>query len=211
MGAHPGSLGAVRFSAAIVIVDARVQHGKNMVTGANRDGFHLAGVEVARDVLPNANVADLRVVKDGEECPACQEPLETFKALEVGHIFKQGKRFSDFEMGAYGIGLGRLLAAVVEAHHDEDGIIWPPSLAPFDATVLTLGPEPELAATAEQICADLNRAGLEVLYDDRDERAGVKFKDADLIGIPRRIGVGRRGIEEVNRPERALRLEHLRQ
>src|SRR5262249_33504192 len=97
-------------------------------------------------------------------------------------------------MGAYGIGLGRLLAAVVEAHHDADGIIWPASLAPFDATVLTLGGEPELGPIAEAAAQALADAGLEVLYDDRDERAGVKFKDADLIGAPLRIGVGRRAL-----------------
>lgn len=208
MGAHPGSLGAVHLTHAKVLVDERLTGCTTMVTGANRDGVHLAGVDVARDVLPHASVADLRVVRHGEGCPACGATLEAFKALEVGHIFKQGKRYSDFEMGAYGIGLGRLLAAVVEAHHDADGIIWPPSLAPFDVTVLTLGPEAELATTAEDVCAELQKGGLEVLYDDRDERAGVKFKDADLIGIPRRISVGRRGIEEVSRRERVLPPEH---
>jgi prolyl-tRNA synthetase len=139
----------------------------------------------------------------------CDGALDSFTALEVGHIFKLGTRFSErmgatvlnaegaavpLVMGSYGIGLGRLLAAVVEHHHDADGIVWPPSLAPFDATVLTLGDEPDLAPFAEQVVCQLEAAGLDVLYDDRDERAGVKFKDADLIGIPIRVGVGKRGL-----------------
>jgi prolyl-tRNA synthetase len=129
--------------------------------------------------------------------------------LEVGHIFKQGTRYSarmgatildasgaevPLVTGAYGIGLGRLMAAVVETHHDADGIIWPKSVAPFDVVVLTLGPEPELTCLAEAAISELERAGFDVLYDDRDERPGVKFKDADLIGIPLRVAVGRRGL-----------------
>jgi prolyl-tRNA synthetase len=209
MGAHAGSLGAVGFDSAQVLVDASLAGRTNMVTGANRDGFHLRGVDLARDILPNARLADLRTVRGGEGCPECSRPLEAFPALEVGHIFKQGTRYSarmratildasgaevPLMMGAYGIGLGRLMAAIVESHHDADGIIWPPAVAPFDAVVITLGAEPELSTLAEAAVCELERAGLEVLYDDRDERAGVKFKDADLIGVPLRIGVGRRGI-----------------
>jgi prolyl-tRNA synthetase len=209
MGAHAGSLGAVGLHAATVLVDASLSGRSNMVTGANRDGFHLRGVDLSRDILPNATLSDLRTARDGEGCPQCSENLEAFPALEVGHIFKQGTRYSarmgatildatgvevPLMMGAYGIGLGRLMAAIVEAHHDDDGIIWPASVAPFDAVVMTLGAEPELASLAEAAVCELESAGLEVLYDDRDERAGVKFKDADLIGIPLRIGVGRRGL-----------------
>jgi prolyl-tRNA synthetase len=211
MGAHAGSLGAVGFDAAPVLVDASLDGRTNMVTGANRDGFHLRGVDLSRDVLSGstARLADLRTVREGEGCPRCDGVLQRFPALEVGHIFKQGTRYSErmgatildaagaevpLLMGAYGIGLGRLMAAIVEAHHDADGIIWPASVAPFDAAVLTLGVEPELAPLAEAAVCQLVGAGLEVLYDDRDERAGVKFKDADLIGIPLRIGVGRRAI-----------------
>jgi prolyl-tRNA synthetase len=212
MGAHPGSLGSVAFTGAPVLLDETLADRTNMVTGANRDGYHLRGVHVARDILSGsgARAADLRAVQAGEGCPNCDARdgvLESFSALEVGHIFKQGTRYSarlgatvldasgaerPLVMGAYGIGLGRLMAAVVEAHHDDDGIIWPASIAPFDATVLVLGAEPELAALAEAAAAVLEQAGLDVLLDDRDERAGVKFKDADLIGIPVRIGVGRR-------------------
>jgi prolyl-tRNA synthetase len=210
MGAHAGSLGAVGFDSAQVLVDASLAGRTNMVTGANRDGFHLRGVDLARDILPNASLADVRTVRAGEGCPECADGvLVAFPALEVGHIFKQGTRYSGrmgatvldargaevpLLMGAYGIGLGRLMAAIVEAHHDADGIIWPPSVAPFDAVVMTLGGEPELSTLAEAAVCELDRAGLEVLYDDRDERAGVKFKDADLIGVPLRIGVGRRGL-----------------
>jgi prolyl-tRNA synthetase len=211
MGAHPGSLGAARFDSAPVLVDSSLTGRTNMVTGANRDGFHLTGVDLARDILANRQTrsADLRSVRGGEGCPECEGTLETFPALEVGHIFKQGTRYSarmgatildaagvevPLQMGAYGIGLGRLMAAAVEAHHDTDGIIWPRSLAPFDATVLTLGAEPELADLAEAAVCELERAGLDVLYDDRDERAGVKFMDADLVGIPLRIGIGRRAL-----------------
>jgi prolyl-tRNA synthetase len=211
MGAHPGSLGAVHFGAARVLVDHTLVDRTDMVTGANRDGFHLRGVDVRRDILSGASMkrADLRTVREGEACTHCDTPLRMLPVLEVGHIFKQGTRYTarigasvldasgaevPMLMGAYGIGLGRLMAAVVEAHHDAEGIIWPASLAPFDATVLTLGPEPELLAVAAAAIRELQHAGMEVLYDDRDERAGVKFKDADLIGIPLRIGIGRRGL-----------------
>jgi prolyl-tRNA synthetase len=211
MGAHPGSLGGVGFAAAPVLVDATLAGRTDMVTGANRDGFHLRGIDVQRDILSTANarVADVRVARNGEQCPNCDRPLESFPALEVGHIFKQGTRYSaalgatvldangaeaPLAMGAYGIGLGRLMAAVVETHHDTDGIIWPRSIAPFDATVLVLGSEPGLLSLAEDTARSLELAGLDVLLDDRDERAGVKFKDADLIGIPARIGVGRRAL-----------------
>ena len=211
MGAHPGSLGAVNFRGAAVLVDRALAGRANMVTGANRDGFHFSGVDVQRDVLSgeHARVEDLRTARAGEGCAHCASILESFSALEVGHIFKLGTRFSErlgatvldaeggavpIVMGSYGIGLGRLLAAVVEVHHDQNGIIWPASLAPFDATVLTLGDEPELGPMAEEVAEQLASVRLEVLYDDRDERAGVKFKDADLIGIPLRVGIGRRGL-----------------
>jgi prolyl-tRNA synthetase len=135
--------------------------------------------------------------------------MESFAALEVGHIFKLGTRYSErmgafvltadgssvpVVMGSYGIGLERLLAAVVEAHHDEHGILWPASLSPYDVEVLTLGDEPEIAVLADTAIAHLLATGLDVLYDDRDERPGVKFKDADLIGIPLRIGIGKRAL-----------------
>jgi prolyl-tRNA synthetase len=180
-----------------------------MVTGANVDGFHLRGVDVARD-LPGTR-AELRSVTRGEGCPHCDGTLDVFKALEVGHIFKLGTKYSvsmranvlgqdgsatPIVMGSYGIGVERIMAAAIELHHDDGGVIWPMSIAPYRATVVTLGKEPELARAAEEVCAALVAAGIDVLYDDRDERAGVKFKDADLIGIPIRIAVGKRGLAD---------------
>jgi prolyl-tRNA synthetase len=184
-----------------------------MVTGANEDGFHLRGVDVRRDVLggPRTRLADLRTVKAGEGCPRCDGTLEVFKALEVGHIFKLGTKYSEslkatvldqdgkqvpIVMGSYGIGVERIMAAAIELHHDENGIRWPMAIAPFHATVLTLGPEPELRKAADELAEALAAAGVEVLYDDRDERAGVKFKDADLVGVPIRIAVGKKGLAE---------------
>ena len=208
MGAHPGSLGAVQFSSARVLVDHAVALRKNMVTGANRDGFHLAGVDVERDI--SGEPADLRTARAGEGCVRCGSPLRSFQALEVGHIFKLATRYSspmgatvlDSEgnrvplmMGSYGIGLERLLAAIVEANHDPSGIIWPSAVAPFSVVVVSLGTEPAVAALAEEVLQDLGRAGVDALHDDRDERAGVKFKDADLIGIPLRITVSSRSVE----------------
>jgi len=213
MGARAGSLGAVRFSGAPVFVDRSLSGRRNMVTGANEDGFHWRGVDVERDILSqgNARVAELRTVRVGEGCPRCDGVLDVFKALEVGHIFKLGTKYSlslnanvlspdgsetPIVMGCYGIGVERIMAAAIELHHDENGIIWPFSIAPYHATVLTLGKEPELAKMAEQAIATLGDAGLDVLYDDRDERAGVKFKDADMLGIPIRVTVGKKGLAE---------------
>jgi prolyl-tRNA synthetase len=213
MGARAGSLGAVAFTAAPVLVDPSLAGRRDMVTGANADGFHLRGVDVARDVLaqPNARLAELRTVRAGEGCPRCPAALEVFKALEIGHIFKLGTRYSvamkasvlkadgaetPIVMGSYGIGVERILAASVELHHDAAGIIWPFAIAPYRATVVTLGKEPELVAAAEEVAAALVAAGYDVLYDDREERPGVKLKDADLIGLPLRIAVGKRGLAE---------------
>jgi prolyl-tRNA synthetase len=213
MGARAGSLGAVRFTRAPVLVDASLGERVNMVAGANEDGFHVRGVDVKRELLsqPNARLADLRTVRAGEGCPSCDGALDLFKALEVGHIFKLGTKYSvsmkasvlkadgteaPIVMGSYGIGVERIMAAAIELQHDENGIIWPLSIAPYGATVLTLGKEPELAKVAEEVVAALSQAGLDVLYDDRDERAGVKFKDADLLGIPVRVAVGKKGLAE---------------
>jgi prolyl-tRNA synthetase len=212
MGAHPGSLGAVGFTKATVLVDQVVSGRTDMVTGANDDGYHLRGVNVERDVLAHgARLADLRTVQAGEGCPNCDDKLELFKALELGHIFKLGTKYSlpleanvltaegtatPVVMGSYGIGIGRVMAAAIELHHDTDGIVWPWTIAPYQAHVVTLGGEPALAEFAEEVVAALEVAGLDVLYDDRDARAGVKFKDADLLGMPLRLGIGRRGLAD---------------
>jgi prolyl-tRNA synthetase len=213
MGARAGSLGGVGFTRAPVYVELSLADRRDMVTGANEDGFHLRGVDVRRDVLggPHAKLADLRTVNAGEGCPRCDGTLDVFKALEVGHIFKLGTKYSEsmkatvldadgkqvpIVMGSYGIGVERIMAAAIELHNDENGILWPMAIAPFHATVLTLGPEPELRKAADELVDALAAAGVEVLYDDRDERAGVKFKDADLVGIPLRIAVGKKGLAE---------------
>ncbi|MFO0583316.1 MAG: proline--tRNA ligase, partial [Anaeromyxobacter sp.] len=213
MGAHAGSLGAVGFSKAPVFVDPSLADRKDMVTGANEDGFHLKGVDVKRDVLSGkqTKLAELRTVQAGEGCPRCDGTLDVFKALEIGHIFKLGTKYSDsmgatvldaegkavpIVMGSYGIGVERILAAAIELHHDENGIKFPVSIAPFQVAVLTLGPEPELEEAAAGVVKALTEAGVEVLHDDRGERAGVKFKDADLIGIPIRISIGKKGLAE---------------
>lgn len=210
MGADPGSLGAVGFTRGRVFVDRTLVGAVGRVTGANQDDVHLEGVDVARD-LAHAVPADLRSVRAGEGCPECGGEIVLFKALEVGHIFKLGTKYSEsmnatvldaegrsvpIVMGSYGIGVERIMAAAVELHHDADGIVWPLAIAPFHATVLTLGKEPELAAAADEVVAALVGAGVEVLYDDRDERPGVKFKDADLLGIPIRIAIGRKGLAQ---------------
>ena len=213
MGAHAGSLGAVGFSKAKVFVDPSLADRKDMVTGANEDGFHLKGIDVKRDVLSGkqTKLAELRTVQAGEGCPRCDGTLDVFKALEIGHIFKLGTKYSDsmgatvldaegkavpIVMGSYGIGVERILAAAIELHHDENGIKFPVSIAPFQVAVLTLGPEPELEQAAAGVVKALAEAGVEVLHDDRGERAGVKFKDADLIGIPIRIAIGKKGLAE---------------
>ncbi len=213
LGARPGSLGGVGFSKAPVFVDPSLAERKDMVTGANEDGFHLRGVDVRRDVLtgPHAKLAELRTVKAGEGCPRCDGTLDVYKALEVGHIFKLGTKYSEslkatvldaegkqvpIVMGSYGIGVERIMAAAIELHHDDNGIRWPASIAPYQVALLTLGPEPELRKAADELADALAAAGVEVLYDDRDERAGVKFKDADLVGLPIRIAVGKKGLAE---------------
>jgi prolyl-tRNA synthetase len=226
MGAHPGSLGAVGFTNVTVVVDLTLADRTNMVTGANDDGFHLRGVDVQRDILAHgARLADLRLVSAGEGCSTCADQLEVYKALELGHIFKLGTRYArplqanvltaagaevPLVMGSYGIGIGRVMAAAIERHHDGDGIIWPFSIAPYHVHVVALGNDPALLALADEVVAILEADGLDVLYDDRDARTGVKFKDADLLGMPLRIAVGRRGLVERTvewKPRRASAVE----
>ena len=214
MGAKPGSLGGVGLGAKPqlrVFIDNRLAGLSGLVTGANQDGFHLRSVSVPRD-LAHAQPADLRTINAGEGCPRCGKPLTVGKALEVGHIFKLGTRYSEMMgarvldeggrevpvvMGSYGIGIERILAGAVELHHDQDGIRFPIGIAPFHVALLPLQMQDKAVRdAAEKIHAELNAAGVEVLLDDRDERAGVKFKDADLIGLPLRITVGKKGLAE---------------
>ncbi|HEX8491402.1 MAG TPA: proline--tRNA ligase [Pyrinomonadaceae bacterium] len=216
LGASAGSLGGVGAKAKAreqgrelrIIADLALKGRRNMTTGANKDDYHLRGVNIARDI-PVDQWVDLRTVASGEACPQCTEgKLDVSKAMEVGHIFKLGTRYSEtmgatvlaqdgkevpLVMGSYGIGVDRIMSAAVELHHDDDGIIWPKAIAPFDCIVtITNMKQDELRAAGEKLYHDLQRGGLEVLLDDRDERAGVKFKDADLIGIPYRITIGKK-------------------
>lgn len=216
LGAGAGSLGGVRAKEIartskqdlLIIADEGLKGRRNMTTGANKDDHHLRGVNIERDIKVD-KWADLRTVTSGEACPRCETGvLEVYKAMEIGHIFKLGTKYSEsmgatvlnqdgkpvpIVMGSYGIGVERIITAAVEQSHDGDGIIWPASLAPFDVVVTVTNMKDEkLREAGEKLYQELQQAGLQVLLDDRDERAGVKFKDADLIGIPYRITVGKK-------------------
>ena|SRR5947209_7969154 len=216
LGADAGSLGGVGAKAKArergkeirILADLALKGRRNMTTGANKDDHHLRGVSISRDIAVDRWI-DLRTVTSGEGCPQCEDgTLEVFKALEIGHIFKLGTKYSvsmgasvlnqegkevPIVMGSYGIGVERIMASAIELHHDADGIIWPKAIAPFDCIVtITNMKQDELRDAGERLYHDLQRAGLDVLLDDREERAGVKFKDADLIGIPYRITIGKK-------------------
>jgi prolyl-tRNA synthetase family II len=211
LGADPGSLGAVAVGDLAVLADEALRGRSNMTTGANEDDFHLRGVDVARDIEV-AGWHDLREVQEGEPCPACSTPLQVRKTIEVAHIFKLGTKYSDplgagfldqngksqpVVMGCYGIGIGRTMAAIAEVCHDENGLIWPVSVAPFEVVVAVLNPkQTETLEAGTRIYEALQAEGIDVLLDDRDERPGVKFKDSELIGIPWRITVGPKGLAE---------------
>jgi prolyl-tRNA synthetase len=215
MGAPAGCLGAVGKDTGApfdgrVFADLALNGRSNMVTGANVDEHHLKGVTPGKDFSPKW--VELRTVQAGEGCPNCQGKLDVFKALEIGHIFKLGLKYSQsmgakvldekgqevpIVMGSYGIGVERVAAAAVELFNDADGIIWPMSIAPFQVALLSLQTQDaQVKAAAEKLYQELGEAGIEVLYDDRDERPGVKFKDADLVGVPLRLAVGKKGLAE---------------
>jgi len=207
-GAGGGSLGPIGVDVEVVADDA-LREGQ-YVAGANRDGWHLLGVEAGRDYEPR--FADIREASEGDTCPECGGALRFETAIEVGHIFKFGARYSEpleamfldedgtekpLLGGSYGIGPGRVLAAAVEQSNDENGIVWPRAIAPYDAHVLALhGGAAEVLEQAEHVAALLGAEGLDVLLDDRDERPGEKFADADLVGIPLRVVVGRKTLED---------------
>jgi prolyl-tRNA synthetase len=203
-GADPGSLGPVGISVEVV-ADEALREGQ-FVAGANRTGYHLRGVQAGRDF--EARFANIRETREGDTCPECGGALRFQTAIEVGHIFKLETDYSvpldatfldedgkekPLVMGSYGIGPGRTMAAVVEQHHDEQGIIWPRSVAPYDVHLIAL---PGLEEQAEEVARKLDEAGDEVLLDDRDQRAGEKFADADLIGLPVRVTVGKKTLED---------------
>jgi len=207
-GAEPGSLGPVGFGGDVVL-DEALRTGQ-FVAGANRTGYHLRGAEHGRDF--DARIADIRLAREGDTCPRCGGALRFQTAVEVGHIFKLGSVYSapldatyldeqsvehPLVMGCYGIGPGRVLAAVVEQRHDERGIVWPASVAPYDAHVLALaGGSDDVAALAAQVAEELSAAGRDVLLDDRDARPGEKFADADLLGCPLRVTVGKKSLDD---------------
>jgi len=217
MGAKPGSLGAVKdtirtpSALAGIFADHAIRLIGNGTTGANKDGFHLRKVNVGRD-LEITKFGDFRRVRPGEPDPKNGQPLKVRRGIEVGHIFKLGTKYAEkfgavytddqkqshpMVMGCYGIGVSRTLQAVIEQSHDNDGIIWPWAIAPFQLLIVVLDPQAEEAMTlARTLGAAAQKAGADVLIDDRAERPGVKFKDADLIGIPLRVTIGAKGLKE---------------
>jgi prolyl-tRNA synthetase len=214
LGAHPGSLGAVSAPDKLpVLADLALSGRAGMTTGANTDDVHLRGVDVARDIKVG-KWADLRAAEEGEPCATCGSPLQVVKGIEVGHIFKLGYKYTDaFDiavsgpdgkpvkpiMGCYGIGVERAMAACIEVHHDDKGIIWPAAIAPFEAVVTVAQQNDAAVAEAgERAYAELLEAGVDVIIDDRPDRAGVKFSDAELVGIPFRVTIGKRGLAAGN-------------
>jgi len=203
-GADPGSIGPVGVTVEVV-ADEALREGQ-FVAGANKTGHHLRGVQAGRDF--EARFANIREVRDGDTCPNCGGALRLQTAIEVGHIFKLGTYYSEpldatfldedgvekhVIMGSYGIGPARTMAAIVEQRHDEHGIKWPGSVAPYDVHLVAL---PGLEERATEVAEKLDAAGDAVLLDDRDQRAGEKFADADLIGIPVRVTVGKKTLED---------------
>ncbi len=212
VGAEPGYASPVGLKDALVVVDEAIPDSPNLVAGANREGYHLRNVNFGRDYQADI-IADIAAAQEGDACPQCGGALRTVRGVEVGNIFKLGTRYSDAMgctyldkdgqqkpviMGSYGIGSGRLLACVAEEHHDEQGLIWPVTVAPYHVHLVSLAGKgnPEILTAAEQLYHDLTAAGVEVLYDDREESPGVKFNDADLIGLPIRLTVSERAQEQ---------------
>lgn len=205
IGAAPGYASPIGLQGALIVVDDLVEQSGNLVAGANEEGFHYLNTNYGRDYKADI-VADIVAAEDGHACVNCGQPLRTSRGVEVGNIFKLGTRYSaslganflDAEgaerpivMGSYGIGSGRMLACIAEEHNDEKGLIWPITTAPYEVHLVSLrGGE----AIAAQLYEDLRAAGLDVLFDDRDESPGVKFNDADLIGLPIRLTVSERSL-----------------
>jgi prolyl-tRNA synthetase len=209
-GSHRGFAGAVGIKTRIV-ADYSLIGMKNMVMGANRANYHVRNVNFDRDFRVS-EFADLRAVREGDVCPRCRASLTFARGIEVGHVFKLGTKYSKalkavyldkngkeqvMIMGCYGIGVTRTVAAAIEQYHDDDGIIWPVPIAPFQVIITPVNiNEASLCQAAEELYRSLTAQGIEVLLDDRDERAGVKFKDADLIGIPFRVTIGPKKLAE---------------
>ena len=209
IGAVPGYGSPLGVHDCFVVVDDAIAQSPNLVAGANEDGFHMLNVNYERDYKAHL-VCDIAVAGEGAACPTCGTPMRTARGVEIGNIFQLGTRYSDamgctyqdeagqarpVVMGSYGIGVGRLLACIAEEHHDDFGLCWPISVAPYQVHLVLLRGDSASEAVAEQLYVDLQRAGVEVLFDDRTERPGVKFMDADLIGLPLRVTVGDRALK----------------
>jgi prolyl-tRNA synthetase len=212
LGAKPGSLGAVvNIPAGVrVLADERIRGANEMTTGANEDGFHFRNVSIERDIKVT-DWFDLRTVTAGEPCVKCNKALKIRRAIEVGHVFKLGTKYSEklgsyyldeagarnpCVMGCYGIGVTRTLQAIIEQGNDKDGVIWPLAVAPYQVCITPLAVAPDSAGMklAEKLYAELTASGVDVILDDRDDRPGVKFKDADLVGFPIRIAIGEKSL-----------------
>jgi len=209
-GADAGSIGPIGFKGRI-IADVNLTDRNNLFSGANKNDFHLGGIDLQRDVK-EIEYADLRIVESGEGCPNCDSKLEVFTAIELGHIFKLGTKYSEamkafyldekgeehpIVMGSYGIGVERIMACYVEQNHDDKGIIWNKALAPFDVHLIALNLKKEsVVSTSEKIYDELNESGYDVLFDDRDVTAGFKFNDADLLGMPVQIVIGEKKLKD---------------
>ncbi len=210
-GLVAGSASPVGLVGLKSVADDSINLGSNFVVGANKEDHHLRNANAPRDFQPDV-VTDIALAEEGRQCPACDSKLVTRRGIEVGHVFKLDTRYSEvleakftdqdgssapIFMGCYGIGLGRLLAAAIEQHHDEKGIVFPASIAPYHASLLALNSKvPEVAEMAELLYRDLEEAGVHVLYDDREESPGVKFNDADLLGLPVRVVVSARNLKQ---------------
>ena len=209
-GADAGSIGPIGFNGKI-IADLKLKDRNNLYSGANKNDFHIGGIDLKRDV-PTIEYADLRFVKSGERCHNCDNILEVFTAIELGHIFKLGTKYSEalkafyldekgeehpIVMGSYGIGVERIIACYIEQNHDDKGIFWNKALTPFDIHLIALNMKNEnVVAKAEKIYDELKKAGYEVLFDDRDAAAGFKFNDADLLGMPVQIVIGEKKLKD---------------
>jgi prolyl-tRNA synthetase len=207
VGAEPGYASPIDLQDVLVIVDDLIPKSPNLAAGANEHGYHFRNVNYGRDFI-SESITDLVLAQSGDPCPHCSQTMVAERGIEVGNIFKLGPRYSQAMgatfldqdgkpqpviMGSYGIGLGRLFACIAEQHHDEDGLIWPISIAPYHVHLIGLQGDNGIA---QQIYQELQNANIEVFFDDRDERPGVKFKDADLIGLPLRLTCGKRSLEQ---------------
>lgn len=210
-GADAGSIGPIGFNGR-VLADLRLKDANNLYSGANKNDYHIGGIDLLRDVK-GIEYVDLRIVKTSEGCPKCDKTLDVFTAIELGHIFKLGTKYSEamgatfldengkenpLIMGSYGIGVERVMACFIEQHHDEKGIIWDKTLAPFDIHLLALNLKNQtIVETAEKVYQELQVAGFQVLFDDRiDAGAGFKFNDADLLGMPIQVIIGEKKLKE---------------